>query len=448
MDTKAKGDKLEIAIFDLLSQKISEDRFFARRECCSIYNQKGYYSRDRESEIIFDVAIEIREPGATDYSILYLVECKNHRRKVTVGDLESFFAKVNQVGGARTKAVVASTSGFQEGALKFARSQGIGLLRYFNRDRVKWILQRSPSGWGLPSGQLGDAGAEISQALKDEDFQSRCFDWYCVAPSKATNSLDLFFASVAAYEATEEVSSALARVANSAKTFSPTVPYLEKDRIETIAADAHEQIQYERGAVNLDLICDWQLEERGLEYEYVPNPAESDSGGRLLGTFSAEPLKISVFKAQIPERERFTLAHELGHLLLGHAEYLLNEYTEESDLDQSEKIEFGTKDVARMEWQANHFASCLLMPAEALFKGFVYEAERLGIRDRGFGPLYVDEQRTNLSSFYTLTDRLRGTFDVSREAVRIRLIQLGLLNDARRTSKPIQSVLDFGNSRK
>lgn len=443
MDTTAKGDELEVAIFEIIREKIESDRFFARSECCTVYRQKAYFSKDRGADIVFDVAIEIRNPGESEFSILYLIECKNYSRPVPIGDIESFFAKVNQVGGARTKAVVSSSNGFQESALKFSRSQGIGLIRYVGSGKMKWVLQRSPSAWSAPTTITSHDPSKITCGIVDPNFTSRCFDWYCLAPSKATNSIDHFFASLAAHNASDDISDLLAKVASSTRSTSPVVPFLEKDRIEAVASDAHRQIDYTNGKIDLDSVCRWQKKQRKLEYHVSKHVVYTASGGRLLGTFSAEPLSISIYQAQSPERQRFTLAHELGHLLLGHSDYLLSEDTEDDDLERSEAAYFGIKDVQRLEWQANYFAACLLMPKDTFSRRFIFKANQLGLRDRGFGPLYVDEQRTNLKNFYALTHDLMARFNVSRESARLRLIELGLLNDARRTPKPIQQVIDF-----
>ena len=142
----AKGDSLEIAIQGLLNSEIEAGRFWAKKAHCKVFRKKGYYSRDRESKIIFDVSIEIYLPKATEYSLLVLVECKNERRNVEVGEVEEFFTKAQQVAAAGVKAIVASTASFDPGARAFAKSKGMGLIRYFDSTDFKWELKRSPSG--------------------------------------------------------------------------------------------------------------------------------------------------------------------------------------------------------------------------------------------------------------------------------------------------------------
>ena len=89
-------------------------------------------------------------------------------------------------------------------------------------------------------------------------------------------------------------------------------------------------------------------------------------------------------------RIRFNLAHELGHVLL-HSKYL------ESDiLDSSNR--------KRIEWEANYFAGCLLMPEDGIAQDMSY---------------------TNLSY---LTE-LKNHWKVSIQALVTRGIQIGLIDE-------------------
>ena len=52
-----------------------------------------------------------------------------------------------------------------------------------------------------------------------------------------------------------------------------------------------------------------------------------------------------------------------------------------------------------------------------------------GIANRGFGPLYVDDQQCNQQAYYLIAGTLAKAYAVSLSVVRVRLIGLGLLND-------------------
>jgi len=67
---------------------------------------------------------------------------------------------------------------------------------------------------------------------------------------------------------------------------------------------------------------------------------------------------IAVNEAQVHERKRFSVAHELGHAVLGHADRLYVEFV------APELLPPQTPQRADDEREANWFASDLLMPAE------------------------------------------------------------------------------------
>lgn len=234
MSTTDKGNELEDSIYDLFSRMIDEGRFFARRECCQIFKKKRYYSEARKAEIEFDVAIEMTLPGESTPSLRYLIECKNYSGTVPVGDVEEFLMKVEQVAQANSKAIFATKSALQAGAFEFARSKGIGVVRYFGDDKMKWDLARSASDW-FAEPRSPEHGFEIEQGLLKEDFSSDFFDFYCHAPEKYTNSINTFFSKFSTYDADPDLLKVLARIDNPKKSSRPIVPYLSAEEIELSA---------------------------------------------------------------------------------------------------------------------------------------------------------------------------------------------------------------------
>ena len=142
-----------------------------------------------------------------------------------------------------------------------------------------------------------------------------------------------------------------------------------------------------------------------------------------------DPLTIELFETanSAPGRDRFTLAHELGHLLLGHGRFLKAEWRDEADNEGVENIHDDGTALKRMEFQANYFASCLLMPRDSFVTAFGAELHWRGLYDKGFGPLYVDAQECNVNNYYAVTACLMKQFGVSRSAVAVRLAGLKLL---------------------
>ena len=228
-----------------------------------MYRRKGYYSQDRKAKIIFDISIEIFLPGERDFSILFLVECKNYSHPVPVDDAEEFFTKVQQVGAANAKAVLASTAAFQSGTIQFAKSKKMGLLRYFDSEHFKWELHRSPS--ASARGVSPEAERDVIGGLSRPDFRSEVFDLFLQTPTRGTNSLwDLFNDVIA----TTTLSIAEVRqIANPPNRQSNLVPFKEKGDIEALAEETLEAISYDSGPVSLDAICKREASRCGLVVE-------------------------------------------------------------------------------------------------------------------------------------------------------------------------------------
>lgn len=425
MDTTKKGNQLEGDVFDLFSGEISEDRFFAKKECCRIFQKKGYHSKDRGKEIVFDISIEISLPGQSSYSVLVLIECKNYNHKVPVDDVEEFFAKTQQISASNTKAIVVSTNSFQEGAFNFAGSKGMGLLRYFDREKLDWVLTRSPSSMTSLSATKSD-WSNTHQGMHSQDYISRYFDCYGFSGEIYTNSLHQFFSQLIRFDADESLAESLADIARSFKSNLRLVPYKECHEIELLCREVLQRTEYLGGATPLEKICEILSIEKGLEVQ-----RQSSLATGILGVISFDPplIEIDDRQAETLPRIRFTLAHELGHLLLNHQLYMKRETCHESDVDLDDPREIGIKDVVRMEWQANYFASCLLLPTDHLVKAFSIEATRRQLINRGHGLLYMDYQRCNLDAFYAVTASIMNEFGVSRSVVKIRLKELGILNE-------------------
>lgn len=129
-------------------------------------------------------------------------------------------------------------------------------------------------------------------------------------------------------------------------------------------------------------------------------------------------------------RYRFTLAHEAGHWRL-HRHLFLRKANQQSLLPESvSRPEYicRSSDKEPIEYQADRFASCLLMPKEMV--------KRAWHEWRGdMEPIYLVDLRIeadgDMSDERILEDAIRpfaGLFEVSPEAMRIRCEGLGLLH--------------------
>lgn len=423
MNTVEKGDKLEQIIYDIFSEDIANGRFWANKDCCKIFIKKGYYSKDREKNITFDISIEIYLPEQEKYSVLVLIECKNYNHKVPVDDVEEFYAKTQQISGANIKAIVASTNSYQDGTFKFSRSKGIGLLRYFSKEKREWILTRSPSTIIGNSKELTER-ATISKGLFEQEHKSKGFDFYCFTGNSYSNYTQKLFSDLILSDLTDDKKEAWDHVKSSILIKYPSIDFLDVNIIESKSSNLLNAIKYYNGSVSIEKIKKFILHTYNFELNLN---VELEFG--VLGNINFEDSVINIDNSQCETdaRARFTIAHELGHFFLKHSKFMVGESCYDSHLVSEERKDLSIPDIMRMEWQANQFASCLLLPRKSFIKAFKEEAKRRGIINRGFGSLFVDDQKCNITTMAFVTSHLMKKFRVSKTVIIIRMKQLGIM---------------------
>jgi Zn-dependent peptidase ImmA (M78 family) len=185
---------------------------------------------------------------------------------------------------------------------------------------------------------------------------------------------------------------------------NPRVPYLPDSRLEALAFELLEQYQLEIESIQsppvpVEKIADFLLE-LGLEWLDIPDTDEAPVLAYLnpeSRTIRLNERRLDLFE-QFPGLYEFTLAHEIGH-------YRLHLFS--ADHATKQAFIYRHKQVVRdrREWQAERFASYLLLPAALLL------------------PAVETMDLTSWPDLYRLRDR----FKVSISALRIRLEALGRL---------------------
>ena len=135
------GEALELQVRRMLELELQEGKLGLAPGNAQIFHHKAYFSKDRGSDIVFDVVIEVHRPGTSEPWLVWVWECKDEGRPVAVDEVEEFASKLQQIGVHGVKGTVASRNGFQQGAVEYAKSKRIGLLRQLADGSTMRILQ-------------------------------------------------------------------------------------------------------------------------------------------------------------------------------------------------------------------------------------------------------------------------------------------------------------------
>lgn len=401
-----RGDVFESKTFDLLKTLLDNEEFYVSGKKSKVFRKKAYYSEKRKSDIIFDIAIETYLNNSSSYSLLTLIECKNYQSPVPVNDIEEFDSKIRQISEHNTKGILISNNSFQSGAHTFALSSGIGLVRVNDNDEFEWLVNRKAnSGLAMSmSGAIDFIENKAEAGLNFLAINGR-FVLRTIAELLLQIQVIDFFKH---------------------KEKFINIPFITKQRIEKIISKIQTYEVYTNNVLDETKICKFLESKYSVSFDF-----QSELPIDVLGKIRFNPLKIQItnhLKTDLA-RWRFTLAHEIGHLIL-HSRLLTEKIPEKTDTEFSLSYKYHVSEMTskRLEYQANLFASNLLLPISTLASVVTkyFEEERI---HKGY--LYWDHQPVNQQLALTLLTKISLIYGVSLEVARIRLITLGWLVDDR-----------------
>lgn len=170
---------------------------------------------------------------------------------------------------------------------------------------------------------------------------------------------------------------------------TPVTMGLSRSQVETLAESIAKQLRFEPGA---DLVPVVTRAGGRITYSEFRDLSESDSGS--LEVHAEQDFDIFLSHTTSPTRDRFTIAHELGHYIL---HFLLPRKFQNGQPKNLRATRYGSD---RTEWEANWFAAAFLMPAAKF--------------------------RTAHAKASANTSTLATAFGVSQSAVVVRIKSLGL----------------------
>ena len=413
--TFKKGDDFEDRVFKIIKMILENDDFYVPNKKSRVFRKKGYYAKDRASNIIFDITIETFMDNSDEYSLLTIIECKNYKNAVPVSDIEEFKSNISQVSVHNTKGIIISNNLFQKGAYTSALNTGLGLIRVKDNDEFEWIVRRKEK-ISIINNPNEIEGKFINEKPEtEENFVANITGKFIKNLADALIDIGIidFFKH---------------------KEKFINVRFVTEASIDKIITKLESKNIYNGISLDVNKLCSF------LETVYpITFDIEADLENNVLGKIEFDPLKIKISKNLKSDisRQRFTIAHEIGHLLL-HYKILLNKISERTDTNLSFSFLYNISEMTtrRLEFQANIFASHLLLPINSLVNivETYFTKERIHKRY-----LYWDHQPVNQHLTLTLLNQISLQYQVSIEVARIRLVSLGLLVDDR--FKSIRDVL-------
>ncbi len=189
------------------------------------------------------------------------------------------------------------------------------------------------------------------------------------------------------------------------------VPYLDYTQIVTKTQEFLKR-HHPSGEIPIPIE---EIVEFGLGINIVPLPGLHQTFE--IDGFTSSDLKeisvdLAVFETR-PKRFRFTLAHEVGHLVMHRELFQTRQFSTVSEWKNFIQ-DFPLKEWGYLETQANNFAGALLVPSDPLRIEYAKTRRRV----EGMGVSF--DELTDVAWDF-VCQGLGDVFDVSKDVVRIRL---------------------------
>jgi len=189
---------------------------------------------------------------------------------------------------------------------------------------------------------------------------------------------------------------------------------MTNNEVEQVAATAFEQ--YVRSGNSHKQLSNI-IQAEGIKFREVPSENSAFVGALTRGNSG----QLYIMVNQVIDnqgRRHFTIAHELGHYFLKHQLQSNSFYCCEDAIAEETQV------TNSIEHEANHFASCFLMPEQKIksaFLSMLSNSQKAKIKDF----LYVKNDYT-FSVWCGIRESLMKRYGISEAALRYRLTELKL----------------------
>ena len=396
-NTTAKGDAFEERVFKIFQKLLQAEALPINCKRSQIYRKKKYISKESKKEIVFDIAIESFMPDSEEIANLTLIECKDYASPIEDSKIRDFIFRMHEVGA--NKGYFFTTSRFQSGVLEIAKTNHVGLVVVGNTDELHWKTRRI---------SIKDKYEVFSDVIKTITGlpSERDYPFVAISEDYYTNFFDFLH---------DDIGLQFQQ--------SLSIDYLTNEQILDVINNESQLLQ----STNI-VVQDADLLEFASKKGYSVNTSALPN--KVLGEidFESKTILVSDTLQKGSPRWRFTVAHELGHIVL-HSKAILQSnikaIEEYIDDEMAESANISNKTIARMEIQANSFASLLLLPPyqfELAYKALFIKG---GIRN--YPELYLEGQKCNVDTSKWIIQHLSAYFMVSKTAILKRLAELDYL---------------------
>lgn len=338
-----------------------------------------------------------------------IFECKNYKGAIPESEITDFSDKIGRIFQHSAKGVVVVSSRLQSGAESIARNRKMGIVKFEEHGfEIKADRKRS---------MCEEERFLAAQIFKNERSVKR-LKFSAIYDGKLYGSIEQFLRCLDPEQPDD------GKFANDGVNGS--VPYIREEFIRNFAQQFLEQISYVGGAVDLNKICS----KLDLYLQFAERSEYDGDGNLILGSVNFDRKSIQIYSHDDKNQERFTIAHEIGHFCLKHDQYLRSEFIVERDLIIRDESDSGFN-YERLEYQADMFASYLILLNDVFLRKTAEFRSDLGIEDRGHGYIFVDDQPCNYVPYNQLLQGLSSYFEVSKQTIEIQYEKQGMLTDQR-----------------
>ena len=387
-----KGDYFENLVFKKLKELIKNQDIPGVSRYNEIFLHKQYASKTAPDVMLNpDITIEVYSNSNKEtWSNLLVVECKNHGRKIDNSIYREFVGNLSDYPRSGVRGIMVSSAGFTQQVITLAQSDNIALVVLSEQSDWETIIWR-----------------------KINSFEQHQFG-HKVLTGEASTSYPIVYSGnsfVTVSDLLQECGIPMSKALH--------IPFMEDNVICKKVEDILQNTKYLIKENFID--CCFSLIAPNYKFDFVE--MQEDCSGKC----DFKEHVITINSSLSKHRQNFTIAHELGHIAL-HSSIVENLFSIEDR--ESDKNTIISKSIyGRMEYQANTFASYLLMPNIP----FMAEVNKL-FKENWIttGRLYHDYQPCNIRDCNVVVGALSSKFNVSQEAVIVRLKRANLYIEGER----------------